>query len=181
MKELIFSYCMPLFFLLPYPAVFLQEMPPKHPTRQEWREKVAWRFLDHYAADLDEFNKIHGYLTLLPQVDHWFVIKIEAELGQPFWVKFALNMQSFHEPAYHRCPCRSQAQHLEALLGYPRLRKGLVRVFEQYLIDHWDDEEIWYTALHGEGHLYRLPTKDTDPATLKPRHRFFHLPEKKDE
>ncbi len=90
--------------------------------------------------------------------ERWYVLIVEPAdkvKGTPIWVKFMVSLKERPERA--------------TVTEYKDIkRRGILDNLERAMVLGMGDPEFIETIREGTAHVYRLPTKDSDPAKVKP-------------
>ncbi len=95
--------------------------------------------------------------------DRWYVLIVEPSdkvKGTPIWVKFYVGLKERGEG--------------KTLVQYKDMkRRGILDNLERAMVLGLEDPSFAETIREGTAHVYRLPTKDSDPDKVKPEDRIY--------
>ena len=150
-------------------------------TRTHLRLQLERILLDRYLLPFDAWLEIRGYESLRKAEEPvWYALVItdQPHKGPPVWLKFSLDPRK----GYSRCMgCeRCWAGRAKPCSGtwnpgpwIRRKREMLALSLEQHFIRLMNDTETLETIRYGKAHFYRIPSRESDVTTLRPRKAIY--------
>ncbi len=145
------------------------------PTREDMLIKLEKLMLSKFMEPLDTWISSSVFRNDIPQqgqTPSWFILVVEGDKfkGYPLFVKFYLDATEI--------PQWPDIEEVDGSIdaNYDYITRKYIGIFaclEQQCITVMGDPEAKEAILYGEGHLYRIPTKDSDIKLLRKQDRIF--------
>lgn len=190
LKYVFFVYILPAIMLISFfnyrcPFAQEEEVPQEQPLipkidqlkemrREQIKVVLANVLLERYMRPFDEWAKGGGYPRARLQqndtdyaTENWFALVIRDGLNDPIYIKFYL-LKTYQKHDVNFAQSNEMVNR-----DIESSRNGLKSALEQTFILCLDNEDVRFSMIYGEAHLYQLVTKEQKIENLRKEDKLY--------